>query len=396
MKKKTKIIVILFIFLSLALKLVFTSHAEDYVSKYSEYLEEDRHVSVTEFLTGESDEEASGYEGKIDEFYNLLPDELKGETFTADPKEAAEKYNSAYFLKLIIGKLKAALSSYLAPTALFVTLVIISFVIKSVSADGKSGAVSGVLRAAVCLGAASGGVLSFTAVSGFLKTLTSVSASAIPACIALLISSGRTAASGVSAAYIMSVCALTESVFCGAVLPMLSVSAALTFAEALFPEEIKPSLSSFIRKAATWIAVSVSAVSSFVFGVQSHLANAADTVGMKTVKFALGSSVPFVGGSLGDTVSAISAGAASVKSAFGVSLLIIILLLLLTPAAGLVMGKISLGVSSVLSGVLGLTRESSFFTELSGILSSMLALVLSAAAVFMVIIVTFISLGAVT
>ena len=177
-------------------------------------------------------------------------------------------------------------------------------------------------------------------------------------------------------------------------MPMIAASIALSFAESVFPGEHRASLSSFMRKAAVCVTVATATLSSFFFGVQSLLSGAADTAGMKTVKFAVGSFVPYVGGAVGDTVSAIATGAGAVKDVFGVILLAAIFVLMLTPVVTLLAGKCVLGGASLLSGVLGQDKDSKLFSDLSGTLSCMIAVVVSAGAAFLVIVSAFISYGA--
>lgn len=392
---KKKIIISFAASLLIALILCARVGAEDYIEKYREYTDEGKSVSVTEFLTGERAEGEESFD-EIEKFYASLSDELKDKlpSPTDDASGAAEKLGASYFIGLIFDSIKGAVSKHLAPLAVFAALAVISYIIRSLSPANSAGASDNAIRAAVCICTAASGVISFEAVSSFLTTLAALADASIPACIALLVSSGRPAASGVCAAFVSGVCAVTEKIYSSALLPMLAAATALVYAESLF-RGVRPAISSFIRKAAVWIAVATATVSSFIFGVQSLLANASDTAAAKTVKFALGASIPYVGGALGDSVSAISAGVSSVKSVFGVTLLAAIFVLLLTPFASLIIGKLSLSAACALCGVLGLSGEEKMFSDLSCIASALIALCAAAAASFGVIISVMISYGAV-
>ncbi|MBQ7669398.1 MAG: hypothetical protein IJS45_01610 [Clostridia bacterium] len=388
--------IILFVLTSLAVFSV-SCRAEDYIEKYKKYIEENgeegKKMTVTEFLTGEKLSDREGYEQEIEGFFDSLPEDLRGSLGGADGLyEAAEKYDLEYFTHLLLEKLKEAISSAASPAAVLSALIVIAFLSRSVSSDMSSGgAVSYAVNAAFCVFAISSGIISFSSLSKYFEVLSSLAGAAVPACIALLISSGRVGASSVSAIQISTVSAIVEKILSGVCIPLLASSCALMFAESLSEKSGMLSISKVFRSAAIWIAVSVTTVASFIFGIQSTLSNAADTVGLKTLKFALGSAVPLVGGALGDTVSAITAGASSVKGFFGVAILVAVFISLLSPLAPLITGKISICISRLVSGALGCGDK--LLSELSSTLNAMIALVVSGAAVFSVVIVSFISFG---
>ncbi len=369
--------------------------AEDYVEKYREYTEEGRNVGVTEFLTGETQD---GEDDGLDSFLSSLPknvaDMLPDVTGDSDPAAAGEAFGAEYFVGLIFGEIGRAVGKILPEAAVLAAMAVIVFIMKSVSDGGAvSGTAGAVMHAAFCLTASYAGVLSFESVASYLKTLASVANAAVPLVTASLVATGNVTSAGVGAAFITATSDICERIFSGAALPMIAASTALSFAESVFPGGAAVSLSSFVRKAAIWITVAVSTVSSFVFGVQSLLSSAADTAGLKTVKFAVGSFVPFVGSAVGDTVSFIAAGAAGVKSVAGVVLLAVLFALTLTPLVTLVAGKATLFAVSVLCGVLGLQRSSKLFEDLSSASSALIALTVSASSVFLVIVFAFISYG---
>ncbi|MBR6917516.1 MAG: hypothetical protein IKN38_04965 [Clostridia bacterium] len=372
-------------------------YATDYVEKYM-MTDDDEKISVTQFFT-EDEEEQDDTDELFDSFFSSLPDEIKNNL----PDDAdsigdcdAEKFDSGYVIRLVLGVLKSTIGKLIKPTAVFVALIIICFLIKTVcSGTGCSAAADTVIRIVVCLCAVTSEVLCFGAVKEYLETLSSVAASSIPLCVALMVSTGNVSAAGVSATFTSALSAICENIFARAVLPMCAISAALTAAECVFPESCAVSLSSFVRKASVWVAVITSTLASFIFGVQSLFANAADNVGIKTVKFAVGAMVPFVGGAVGDTVNAVAAGAKYTKTVFGVILLIIISITLSLPLFSIIAGKLSLFVSGAASSILGCKKEADLFSKLSEILNCLLATVVASGAIFAVMIAAFISYGAV-
>lgn len=379
---------------SLAPALSPVCRAEDYIEKYKEYADDGRSVSVTEFLTGAEEDGEDELESFLDslpeDVRDMLPEGIGG----ADPAAASDAFGVKFFVDLIFDVLGKTVKKIIPAFGALAAVVVVIFIMKTVSEGGAvSKTATGVMHACLCVAAAASGVISFTTVSEYLKILSAVSSACVPLFVGMLVATGNVTSAGASAAFISALSDICERVFAGVVLPMTGASASLSFAESVFSESSRFALSSLVRKAAVWITVSVSSVASFIFGVQSLLSGAADTAGLKTVKFAVGSFVPFVGGALGDTVSFLAAGAKSVKSVAGVILLVILFALMLSPLVTLVAGKAALAVLSALCGVLGLASSAKLFEDLSSAVSCLIALTVSAGVIFLVAVLAFISYG---
>ncbi len=121
-----------------------------------------------------------------------------------------------------------------------------------------------------------------------------------------------------------------------------------------------------------------------VLSYQTSLAAAADTVAARGVKFVLSSSVPIIGGALGDAVRTTAAGLGVIKSGSG-ALGIAVMLLLAAPV--MIRLALSSAVYSVLSfaaSFLGCDREDDLFTELGGAVGFALATVSIITVVFII------------
>ena len=371
----------------------------DYYDKYREYAERGGKMSVTEFLTGEvegSDGTDDMAQGKIDRFAKDLPEDVLSalpQGGATDVAALGEGLTVGYIIDLVTSALKSASGGIVPAAGLLVTLVVISFIIKSVSGSASS-SFDTAMYAAVAATAAACVLPVFRQISDHLTALTKVAEASLPVMSALLVLSGRVTSSAAGAAAVSAASAICEMIFTHAALPLIASSAAIAFAESMLPERFNMSLSSFVRKTALWISVATATVSSFIFGAQSILASASDTVGIKTVKFAIGSFVPFVGGALGDTASAVIAGASALKSAFGVLLPLAIFIMMLKPLSSLILCKIALGAAGVIASSLGTRREARLMKELGAVLSAAVAAVVSSGAIFMVISILFLICGA--
>lgn len=362
------------------------------VDRYNEYSSYDRRVTVTEFLTGEPDDGEEPYLEDVEGFFSSLPDSLSGVDLTSDPATAAEKYDFSYFSGILKDKVRGALSRFVYPFLLLTVLCLVSFLVKNLCASGGVGrAAATVVRCAAALSAISSGVVPLRETQSFLADLSTVTGASAPACAALLVAGGRVSGAAVNATYLALISTLIEKIFQGVVLPLIASSLALITVECAYPGHAVK-LSSFPLTVAKWISVVTASVASIALGAQSFLSSSADTVGVKTLKFALGSAVPLVGGAVGDSVSFITAGASSVKGAFGVTLIVIIFILVLTPLIYLLLGRAALGITDAVCGAVG--EDFPLLKSLSGVLGALTAAVASACAVFLVLAVTFTSYGA--
>lgn len=347
----------------------------------------DRKISVTEYLTGERGE-TEEYDYGIEEFYDKIPPELSN-------GESLKNFSISGIIKLILSGIKSGADKYFFPAGVLLALSVVIFLVRTFSSGdtGASKSARSVLNMALCVAAASCGVISFEAVASYLKTISDVAVAATTPCIALLIASGRSAGAAAAGTYLTAFSALCEKIYSSFALPLIASSAALTFAESTMSESgVK--MSSLFRKASTFIVVATATVSSFVFSLHGVVAAGEDTLGMKTVKFAVGAAVPLVGGAVSDTLSTVAAGAAAAKNAFGVALIVILVSALLSPLLSLLASKIALALSGAVAGCLGRSEDSSLFGALSSIVNAMIALVASCTVSFMIIVISFISMGA--
>lgn len=103
------------------------------------------------------------------------------------------------------------------------------------------------------------------------------------------------------------------------VLPFISVITALSVTDCLGDTPYLKGITVFFKSCLKWGTGLLLTLYGAIIAVQTQSAGTFDTVAGKTVKYAVGSFVPLVGGALSDSLEVVSAGARSVKSALGIS-----------------------------------------------------------------------------
>lgn len=138
-----------------------------------------------------------------------------------------------------------------------------------------------------------------------LKAVSVFTASFAPVCISVLSASGKTFTAAASNSVVLAAAGAVSAVASFVVVPLLSAYLALSICSYFSPGVIPPKLLSGMKTAAMWIFSFCVTVFLAVLGIKGTIACAADGVGVKTVKFLLGSFVPVAGSALSSTLSTV-------------------------------------------------------------------------------------------
>lgn len=130
-------------------------------------------------------------------------------------------------------------------------------------------------------------------------------------------------------------------------------------------------------------------VFSFLLGIQSVLAKAADNLATKTAKFAIGSFIPLAGGMLSEAFTTVHEGMAFVRQATGIGGILIILAMLLPGIIPLALYKVALSVTKAVAEILGVTSIVGLFGEICGIIEFLMAVVLMTSLLFLLALILF-------
>ena len=128
---------------------------------------------------------------------------------------------------------------------------------------------------------------------------------------------------------------------------------------------------------------------SFMLASQTILAKSADTLGMKTAKFFLGSFIPVAGGTLAETLATLREGMALVKSAAGIGGILVIILLVLPDILQLTVYKFTLYLAATGGELLKLDKFPTLSHEIHGIIELLTAIVLFTALLFVLLLILF-------
>ena len=115
----------------------------------------------------------------------------------------------------------------------------------------------------------------------------------------------------------------------------------------------------------------------FALGLQHTLSLGADTLALRTVRFAAGSFIPIVGSFVGESSKTLSASFQVVKSECGIAAILSIVVILIGPIMTLFTRKIYLGLAGAFGEMLGETKCVKFIKALEKLFDLMQAFLLT-------------------
>ncbi len=136
-------------------------------------------------------------------------------------------------------------------------------------------------------------------------------------------------------------------------------------------------LITFIKKTAKVLCVLFFTLVSATLSLQSVLATSADSLAMRSVRFAAGNFIPVVGSLVGENAKTLSASFQAIKSECGVLCLLILFYIILRPILTLAVQKIFLSFAGTVGEILGETKCKSLLSSLSSLFDLLMALMIS-------------------
>lgn len=314
----------------------------------------------------------------------LLPKEISDDELDLSGK----KYTVGFFLDRIYSAAKSSLLSSTGYIASLLSLISVSALFHLLETGTGSASIANVFKLIEAAGATlivyGGEVRMLSLTSGFIKSLSSFMNTMLPLMEAVYIIGGNVSAAAVSTTGIMLGVSVIEQLSSAVFTPLVNICTAFTIAGTIDEDgRLLPFLSS-IRKLFLTLLTFCMSILSFSMSLQTVLAANADTIASRSVKFAVGSFIPIVGGAITDTYNTISASGAVLRESAGGAAVTIMVLLLLPPLAALLLNKLTLEACAALARLIGADTVGKVLREASGICTMLIALTVSSTLVFLI------------
>ncbi len=152
-----------------------------------------------------------------------------------------------------------------------------------------------------------------------------------PAIIITLYASSKTASAAAFEPVLSGAVLVVSEIINRCLIPLITFSAVLCVAGNLGDKNSISGFLKIVKSATKWIMALVITVFTGINAIYGFASPALDAVGARTIKFAVGSLVPVVGGFLSDTLDTVAASGAVVKNAVGASGIVVLSFICITP-----------------------------------------------------------------
>jgi len=336
----------------------------------------------------------SGIDIDFEKIYSAIPDEIKSGVPSA-PAQTARENGLAF--DVIINKILELFGISLKDNAAFFASLLAFLIIVSIFTAVKGGleksgfdkAFGFVSSVVLCTMAYSFVLNGLALAEEYTERLSNFITALLPALGTLYAASGNPAAAiGQNVSLLVGINALA-GISADVVIPLLKIIFALTAAAAVSGVNLS-GVCGIIKSAATTVCVGAFTILGAVLFFTTVLSASADTLAMRTVKFAAGSFIPIIGSLVGEASRSVISSIALIKNSVGVFAVVVVLYIALTPIIALSVKKLAVVLGSAVAKLLSCDGEAKFLDGVVSLFNLMLALMISSAVYFILALAIFV------
>jgi len=214
----------------------------------------------------------------------------------------------------------------------------------------------------------------FALVQTMLTRLHGLLAGLLPFITAINLASGSATTAAVTGTQITLLLAIISGITYYLLVPMLQVCFGLNFTSHVSKSKGLSIISDFVRNSFLFLVGGLSAVLGIVFAFQANVAQSADTVALRTMKFAAGSWIPVVGSSVSEALRTVFGSLNLVRSATGAVGIVSVLMIGLPTILSLAAAKLSLTLAAAIAEMLSCSDLAKMLNGVSSLLNFAIAI----------------------
>lgn len=316
------------------------------------------------------------------EVAELLPEGFFSEDI-GEMGESVEAASAPSAVLSAIGKITGlALSENLSLLAKICGILILSAVFRAIvknkeSSDMLGGALSLCATLSLVLVIFSLQRSHFSEISAYFEVMKNLSTAMLPLMGTLYAMGGNVAAAvanhGVMSVFLM----LLETVLGGTVLPVAGICLALGILDAASGRLNLRPLGTLIKRTYTLTISFLMLILCGVLGIQTTLAKGTDTLGLRTVRFAAGSFLPVVGGSVSEALRTVAGSVQYLRGVVGMGCVLVILFAFLPVFLSVLLSRITFLLGGATAKLLGCDSEEKILSELASVYGYFMAVIAS-------------------
>lgn len=310
-----------------------------------------------------------------------LPDRLEND-ISENGESAVASLGAEYIASLAASALKAAFAYSVKPLAAVIGVLLLSALLNSAgaaAAGGEAVALSSAVSVTVTLFGAITPLFKLT--SDTLSGIGLIMKGILPVMTGIYAMSGNITAASVNSTWLMLLLTFLETLTESLLMPLLCTCTGFIAVTTLSRFTGAPDMSGVsgeLKKALTFLLAAAGTVFTTVMAHQTALAKSADSVALRSLKFASGNMIPVIGGALGEAADGYLAGVSLIRSASG-TLAAAAVISYVLPAL-LKLAVLRAGLSAVAAGaeIMGRRKEAAVVREAGEVLGIAVALICTA------------------
>jgi len=206
---------------------------------------------------------------------------------------------------------------------------------------------------------------------------------------AIYLSSGNYMVSAISSTGLNLMIAFTENLFAKAISPAITISFLMAVVSSVTQNKGITFISKTLRTIISTVIIITMTLMTFSLTLQINASESADNFANRTIRFALGSYIPLVGGAVSETYSLFRSSLSLIKNLTGTTVIVILVLICIGPVISLFLSRISINIAANISGLLGCEREEGLYNEISSCYTLLISVVISCVMMYILAIAQF-------
>jgi len=324
----------------------------------------------------------------LDELYEILDENTK--EFLEENNIDIYDYNSVKnlksenVLKHIFMLFKDGISDKFSSLAVLIGIILLGAVISSFDNENIKDTVLVIGTAVFSLIIANDVWGSVSACVDAIRNTSKFMLSFIPILSVVTFMSGGTLSSAITSGMLVFIAQCVSFAFSYIVIPFMGVYLGITFVSSVCPFDTISEISESVKKITIWTLSLISTVFIGVLGIQTTINSQADSIGLKTVKFIIGTAIPIAGSSLAEATNTVYTSMSLMRSTVGIYGIIAISVMVIPIIIEILVWKAIFLITEFLSKILTLSKTASIIKSLSNAFSQLLTIVLFSFALFVI------------
>lgn len=209
----------------------------------------------------------------------------------------------------------------------------------------------------------------------FFDTVMALCAALLPMMGTLYAMGGNLRRAVVNHGVLSSFLSLVQALCAGTVLPVAGICLAFALMDATTGRAGLRALAGVIKRTYVLAIGFLMGILCFVLGTQSALAKASDTLALRTARFAAGSFLPLVGGSISETLRTVAGSVEYLRSVAGTGAILVLFFAFLPTFLSVLLTRIAFLLGGAVAGLLSCDAEQKLLGELSSVYGYFLAII---------------------